>query len=56
MRFLEGSLFLILFFVLVIAWVLAFAAFHVVGGFIHLLLVLAVVFLIIHFMRGRTAV
>ncbi len=55
MRFLEGSIFLVLFFVLLIGWGLAFAAFHVAGGLIHLLLVVAVICLIIHFVRGRSA-
>jgi hypothetical protein len=36
-------------------WMLAFA-FHVsLGGFIHLLLVLAIISILAHFMTGRTA-
>ena len=42
--------------VLVILWLLGFLAFHVTTGFIHLLLILAVISLVIHFMRGRTTV
>ncbi|MES1258007.1 MAG: DUF5670 family protein [Acidobacteriota bacterium] len=56
MRLLPNFLFLILFFVLIAAWVLAWAAMHVASAGIHLLLVLAVVALIAHLMRGRTAV
>jgi hypothetical protein len=35
---------------------LGFFAFHVAGGLIHLLLIIAAIFLILHFFRGRTAV
>ena len=48
-------MFLILFIVLLLAWVLGFFAFHVAGGLIHLLLIVAVISLIVHFMRGRSA-
>lgn len=41
--------------VLVVLWLLGFLAFHVTAGFIHLLLVLAVVMVVLHFMRGRRA-
>jgi len=53
-RFLADFIFLVLFFVFVIGWLLAWAAFHVAGGGIHILLVLAVVWLLAHFMRRRT--
>lgn len=49
-------MFLALFFVLLIIWILGFAAFHVAGGLIHLLLLLAVISIIVHFFRGRSAV
>lgn len=49
-------IFLILFFVFLVGWLLAWAAFHVTAGAIHILLVLAVIWLIIHFARGRRAV
>jgi hypothetical protein len=45
-----------LFVVLMVLWLLGWAAFNVAGGLIHLLLVLAVVALIVHFMRGRRTV
>ena len=38
---------------LVILWLLGFLAFHVAGGLIHILLVVAVIVLILHFVRGR---
>lgn len=47
------SLFLILFIVFFAAWILAWLAFHVAGGLIHLLLVVAIISLIVHFARGR---
>ena len=49
-------MFLILFVVLLVAWILGFVAFHVAGGLIHLLLIIAVISLILHFVRGRRAV
>lgn len=42
--------------VLVVLWLLGFLAFHVAGGLIHLLLVLAVIAIIVHFVTGRSAV
>ena len=42
--------------ILFIAWLLGLTAFHVAGGFIHLLLILAVISLVMHFVRGRSAV
>ena len=47
--------FLILFFVLLGVWFTGWLAFHIAGGMIHLLLILAVVFLIVHFFRRRVA-
>jgi Family of unknown function (DUF5670) len=47
------SRFLILFIVLLAAWVLGSLVFHVAGSMIHLLLVVAVISLIVHFVRGR---
>jgi len=44
-------MFLILFIVLLVIWLLGFTAFHVAGGLIHLLLILAVISLIAHFFR-----
>ena len=47
------SPFLVLFIVFFLAWILAWLAFHVAGGLIHLLLVVAIICLIVHFARGR---
>lgn len=53
----EGGdeMFMALFFVLLVFWLLGWGAFHVAGGLIHLLLIVAVISLIVHFMRGRRA-
>lgn len=46
----------ILFFVLLVAWIGGFTVFHVAGGLIHLLLLFAVISLVLHFVTGaRTA-
>jgi hypothetical protein len=42
--------------ILVVAWLLGFGVFHVAGGLIHLLLVLAVIAILWHFITGRRAV
>jgi hypothetical protein len=49
-------LFLVLFLVLLFAWIFGWAVFHVAGAGLHILLVLAVVSLVIHFVRGGTRV
>jgi hypothetical protein len=38
---------------LVILWLLGFLAFHVTSGLIHILLVVAVIVVILNFVRGR---
>ena len=45
-------MFLALFFIFVIWWVLGFVVFHVAGGLIHALLVVAALSLIWHFVVG----
>ena len=51
------SLFTILFIILLIAWILGWGVFHVASGLIHILLIVAVIALILHFVRGaRTTV
>lgn len=47
------SLFLISAIVLFVAWVLGWFVFHVAGGLIHVLLVVAVITLVVHFVRGK---
>jgi Family of unknown function (DUF5670) len=49
-------MFLVLFFILLVAWLMGFVAFHVAGGLIHLLLLIAVIALVMHLVTGRTAV
>lgn len=41
---------------LLLLWLLGFFAFHVAGGLIHLLLVIAAIALVVHLVRGRGAV
>ena len=48
-------MFMALFIVLLVAWLLGLVAFHVAGGLIHLLLIVAVISLVVHFVRGRRA-
>ena len=52
MRLITDFLFLVLFFVLFGVWAVAWLAFHVVSGGIHILLGIAVIFLILHLVRG----
>ena len=42
--------------ILVIAWLLGWGVFHVAGGLIHILLVIAVVVFLINFISGRRTV
>ena len=42
--------------ILLVLWALGFFALHVGGGLIHLLLVVAVIVIIVNFVRGRSAV
>jgi hypothetical protein len=49
MRFVFLSLALLFFF----TWIGAFVVFHVAAAMIHLLLILALVFLVIHLFSGR---
>jgi Family of unknown function (DUF5670) len=44
---------LILAIILLVAWLLGFLVFHVASGLIHLVVVIAVVLFILHFVRGR---
>jgi Family of unknown function (DUF5670) len=39
--------------VLVVAWLLGISVFHVAGGLIHLLLLVALIAIIWHFIGGR---
>lgn len=47
-------MFLVLFIILLLAWIFGFVAFHVAGGLIHLLLIVALISLVVHFVTGRS--
>jgi Family of unknown function (DUF5670) len=49
-------MFLALFLILLVMWMMGLFAFHVAGGLIHLLLIVAVISLVAHLLRGRSAV
>lgn len=48
-----GNLLYVIVVILVIGWLLGLFAFHVAGGLIHLLLVIAVILLLINLLGGR---
>jgi membrane protein YdbS with pleckstrin-like domain len=55
MRVLTDFLFLILAIVFLVGWLVAWAAYHVAGGLVHILLVVAIISLLLHFLRrGRS--
>ena len=39
--------------ILIILWLLGFVTSYTMGGFIHILLVIAVVMILVHFIQGR---
>ena len=41
--------------ILLVLWLAGFLAFHVTTAAIHILLLIAVVLVVLHFMRGRRA-
>jgi len=41
--------------VLIALWLLGFFAFHVSAGVVHILLIIGIVILVLHFLRGRAA-
>jgi hypothetical protein len=49
-------MFIIIAAVLLIAWILGLTAFHVAGRLIHLLLIIALISVVLHFVRGRSTV
>jgi hypothetical protein len=55
MRVITDFLFLILFILLIGTWLMLWLAFHIAGGLIHILLAVAVIALILHLVRGRSA-
>jgi hypothetical protein len=42
--------------ILIVAWLLGFVVFHVAGGLIHLLLIVAIIAFVIHLFNGRKTV
>ena len=42
--------------ILIVLWLLGFFAFHVTSGFIHIVLVVGIVLLAFHLLRGRSAI
>jgi Family of unknown function (DUF5670) len=50
------SIFTILFIVLLLAWIMGWGVLHVTGALIHILLVVALISLVLHFIRGPRAV
>lgn len=44
-------MFLVLFFILLIMWLMGFLAFHIAGGLIHLLIIVAIISLVLHIVR-----
>ena len=42
--------------ILLVLWALGFFAFHVAGGLIHVLLVVALIVFVVNLIRGRSAV
>jgi hypothetical protein len=41
--------------ILLIAWITGFGVFHVASAAIHVLIVLALISIVMHFIRGRSA-
>jgi hypothetical protein len=41
--------------ILIALWLLGFMAFHITTGFIHIVLVVGLVMLVLHFLRGGRA-
>jgi hypothetical protein len=40
--------------VLIVLWLFGFLAFHISAGLVHLLLIVGIVLLVLHFLRGGT--
>jgi hypothetical protein len=49
----EKAMLLTIALILFVLWALGFFAFHVAGGFIHLLLIVAVIVIVVHLIQGR---
>ena len=55
MRAIADFIFLVVFFILLVVWLVGWFAFHIAGGAIHLLLAVALISLVVHLFRGRSA-
>lgn len=42
--------------ILLVLWLLGFIGFHVVGGFIHVLLIIAIILILIRLIRGENPI
>jgi hypothetical protein len=40
--------------ILIVLWLLGFFAFHVTAGFIHIVLIVGVILLLLHLLRGTS--
>lgn len=49
----DGSMFLIVAIALVVLWVMGAFVFRVLGGLVHILLIIALIALVVHFVRGH---
>ncbi len=47
-------MFLGLFLILLVIWLVSWLMFHIAGGLIHILVILAIASLIVHLVRGRS--
>ena len=47
-------MFIALFIILLLLWIFGFAAMHIAGAAIHILLILAIISLIVHFVRPQS--
>lgn len=43
-------------FVLIVLWLVGFIGFHVLGAFIHILLIVAIIFFLIRIIQGKNPV
>ncbi|URD62018.1 lmo0937 family membrane protein [Sphingomonas sp. KRR8] len=42
--------------ILIVLWLAGFLVFHVTSGLIHILLIIGIIVLVLHFVRGRRTV
>jgi len=49
-----GNLLYILAIILIIIWALGFFAFHIAGGLIHILLIIAIIAIVLRILQGKS--